>query len=192
VTTAAPPADLLDQLEALQAGRPIRQAELPGDVPAPDGWQRDRLVHLVFRGPAPEPAPEVTETGRDALRDLRREWIEGEFPHAAAVLLAGDERLFTATPTRGFAVRDAAGTPVSMSLLVGDGDVQLIEDVYTTPAHRGAGHAAALVRTLVAAALAGGAGLVHVPTAADGRARALYERLGFEPVATTTRLTKVV
>jgi GNAT superfamily N-acetyltransferase len=192
--TGAAPGDLLERLDEVQAGRPVRHAELPGDVPAPRGWQQDRLVHLRFAAPAPVPSPDVVEVGRAALTGLRREWLVGEIPHVADVLLAGDEVLFAATPARGFAVLDDDGTPVAMTLLVGggDGDVAMVEDVYTTSAHRGHGHAAALVATAVAAALAGGADLVHVPTAADGRARVLYERLGFEAVATTTRLTRFV
>jgi GNAT superfamily N-acetyltransferase len=185
----AVPEDLHAQLDHLQADRRFRHVELPVDVPPPDGWERDRIVHLRYRGPAPERSPAVTEVERDALLDLRTEWLRAELPRVVDVLLASDDRLYAANPTRTFAVLDG-GRPVAMALTIGAGDVQMVEDVYTTPSHRGRGLAAQLVRSATAIAIEQGAELVHIPADADGEARRLYERLGYDEVAVTTRLTR--
>lgn len=73
-------------------------------------------------------------------------------------ILRGDVRRFTRTATRVLMLDGAA-----MTLLVGDGAVRMVEDVYTTPAARGRGHATALVK-----------------------AQPLYERLGFAVIARTS------
>ena len=66
----------------------------------------------------------------------------------------------------------------------------MLEDVYTTPEARGRGLAAAAIAAVLHAARAERHELVFVPTDADGRARSLYERLGFEPLAIDHRLMK--
>ncbi len=181
-----PPPDLIARVHEAQADRPQRFVELEGrGHPPPPGWAADVIAHLRFAGAPPEAAPDVQEVGRPALRGLRRQWLLEELPQAADVVAAGDERIFTATPTRGFAVVED-GRPVSMALVVDDGPVQMVEDVYTAPSHRGRGLASAVVRTAVRAALDAGADLVHLPTDDGGPALRLYERLGFEACAHTT------
>ncbi len=182
-----PPPDLAARVDEVQAGRPVRFAELEGrGHPPPAGWEADVIAHLRFSGPAPAADPAVQEVGRAALRDLRRRWLLEELPQAADLVAAGDERIFSATPTRGFAVVED-GLAVSMALLVDDGPVQMVEDVYTAPPRRRRGLASAVVRTAVRAALDAGATLVHLPADDAGPALSLYERLGFETCAHTTR-----
>jgi GNAT superfamily N-acetyltransferase len=183
----APPPDLAARVDEAQAGRPGRFAELEGrGHPPPAGWEADVIAHLRFTGPVPPADPAVQEVGRAALRGLRRRWLLEELPETAGLVAAGDERIFSATPTRGFAVVED-GRAVSMALLVDDGPVQMVEDVYTASPRRGRGLASAVVRTAVRAALDAGATLVHLPADDDGPARRLYERLGFESCAHTTR-----
>jgi GNAT superfamily N-acetyltransferase len=67
----------------------------------------------------------------------------------------------------------------------------MLEDVYTTPEARGRGLATAVIAAVLHAARAERHEAVFVPTDADGRARALYERLGFRPLAIVHRFTKV-
>jgi GNAT superfamily N-acetyltransferase len=135
---------------------------------------------MAHRGTRPQPDPRVREVDRASLIALRREWLEAEIPRPEIVtqLLEADERLFTRTPTRAFTVDGDA-----MTLLVGEGDVQMVEDVYTTPARRRQGLASALVRTAVAHATAE---LVFLPTALGGDAQRLYASLDFEDITRST------
>ena len=63
-------------------------------------------------------------------------------------------------------------------LAVGAGAVE-IDSLYVTPASRGQGIGARLVETALAA---GGHDVAWIVADDDGRARAFYERLGFETV----------
>jgi len=121
------------------------------------------------------------------VRGLREEWIRAE-PWAAGdeeligQVLEADGLLLTATPTRAFAVFEA-GRPVAYCLLLESGDgAGMVEDVYTTPSARGRGLAASVVTLALSASRAEGHDVVFIPTDAGGRARALYERLGFRPL----------
>ena len=80
-----------------------------------------------------------------------------------------------------FAVFDQ-GRPVSYALLLDGGRDGMLEDVYTTPDARGRGLSTAAISAVLHAARAERHEAVFVPTDADGRAPALYERLGFAPV----------
>jgi GNAT superfamily N-acetyltransferase len=66
----------------------------------------------------------------------------------------------------------------------------MLEDVYTTPEARGRGLATAVIAAVLHAARAERHELVFVPTDAEGPARALYERLGFEPLAIVRRMMR--
>jgi GNAT superfamily N-acetyltransferase len=96
-----------------------------------------------------------------------------------------------AEPTRGRGVvLDAGGEAVGYALLVSfwsnelGGEVCNVDELYVRPPWRGQGHGTALVRSL-----AEGRGLwPRIPVAIElevspgnGRARALYEALGFRP-----------
>jgi GNAT superfamily N-acetyltransferase len=156
-----------------------------GDDPEPPGpdWEHELGVFMAHRGAPPAPDPRVQEVERSSLLGLRREWLEEEVPLPEIIeqLVVSDERLFGNTPTRAYTIDGAA-----MTLLLGDGPVMMVEDVYTTVARRREGLASALVRTAVATAYADGAELVFLPTAAGGPAQRLYASLGFEDIAHTS------
>ena len=158
---------------------------LRGELPA-RGWTAHRLLHLWRDGaaPAPEAAALAEEVPYGHVRGLREEWLRaavglsGELLEAA---LAGDARLFAGTPTRAFAVFET-GRPVAYALLLDGGRDGAVEDVYTTPAARGRGLAAAAVAAVLHASRAERHEAVFIPTDADEGASALYERLGFAPL----------
>jgi ribosomal protein S18 acetylase RimI-like enzyme len=100
--------------------------------------------------------------------------------------------LFRARPDRGLvAVLEVDGSTAGYALLVPwwsnelGGEVCLVDELYVAPEARGRGLATELLRTL-----AGGTGpfpnrfvaLQLEVTPGNHRARALYERLGFEPM----------
>ena len=182
--------------ERVQAGLRHRRVEVADEsvaerlapVLAQRGWEVGRLLLLGRDGQAPPPeAPHpAEEVPYGHVRALREEWIRAA-PWATdeeliEQVLEADRLLLTATPTRSYAVFDA-GRAVAYCLLLESGDgAGLVEDVYTTPSARGRGLAASVVALALSASRAAGHDVTFVPTDADGRARALYERLGFRPL----------
>ncbi len=182
-------AELCDEL---LDGLPTRVVEVwepeSADRLCPPGWSREPFAAFVHRGAVPERPARVRDVARERLGDLRREWLRGDtlpepFLHEATM---GDALMFTATPTRAFAVLEA-GEPVSMALLVGAGPERMVEDVYSTPAVRGHGMGRDVVRAAVAEAYGTGADLVWLATSDDGPATPLYRREGFEVVLRATQ-----
>ena len=157
------------------------------------GWSDDPLLLLGRDGALKPPAADALaeEVPYGHVRGLRDEWLRSE-PWAEGEqdlrdAHEADRRLFSATPTRAFAVFEH-GRPLAYALLLDDGRDGMLEDVYTTPEARGRGLAVAVIAAVLHAARAERHELVFVPTDADGRSRPLYERLGFEPLAVVHRL----
>jgi GNAT superfamily N-acetyltransferase len=185
--------------DELQAALPYRRVlvedEALGDALAARGW-RDEPLMLLGRDGALEP-PEAAALAEEVpyghVRGLRDEWLRSA-PWASgeqdiADAHEADRRLFEATPTRAFAAFEL-GRPLAYALLLDGGRDGMLEDVYTTPDARGRGLATGVIAAVLHAARAERHELVFVPTDADGRARPLYERVGFEPLAITRRLMK--
>lgn len=142
------------------------------------GWICDRNAVLRRAGPAAA-HPDVAEVAPTETHPLRIEWYlnypdEGD----PTALAEAQDRVGARRGMRAFVVRDG-GSPVGFALLaVGPGAVE-IDQLYVTPAARGQGIGARLVESALAA---GGQPVAWVVADDEGRARALYERLGFETV----------
>jgi GNAT superfamily N-acetyltransferase len=204
IEVAAPALDaerLERAVERLQGRLPIRRVEVFDEATAQAlepamaarGWECPRSVLMGWDGGSPPPAPAVEEVPYAAVERLRAQWLsEDGLPGGDAALaqgLAADRLTFSATPTRAFAaVR--AGRPVAYGLLLAMGDAALVEDVYTTPAERGQGLAAAVVHRLVWEARAGGHADTFLATDAAGPARRLYARLGFTRLGSVQRFLR--
>ena len=178
--------------DELFAGMPERVAEVwepeTADRLCPAGWSRDRFATFAHRGPVPARPARVEEVARERVGALRRRWLrEDDLP---AVFLdeaaIGEGLVFSATPTRAFAVVED-GEPVATALLVGGGRERMVEDVYAVPDARGRGLGRDVVRTAVAEAYAAGADLVWLATEDDGPAVPLYRREGFSLVSRATQ-----
>jgi ribosomal protein S18 acetylase RimI-like enzyme len=144
------------------------------------GWVTDRNAVMLREGPAGAHA-DVEEVSLLETRPLRIEWyLSYENDEAAQDSLAdAQDRISVRRGMRAFAARDATGVPVGFTLLaVGDDGVE-IDQLYVTPAARGIGIGGRLVHAALAA---GGRSTAWVIADDDGRARSLYERLGFETV----------
>lgn len=191
--------------EALQAGLPHRRVVLQDEAAGKAveaemlarGWESEPLVILAREGardPVEGPA-RAEEVPYGHVRGLRDEWLRSE-PWATseeriAEAHEADRRLLSATPTRAFAAFEQ-GRPVSYALLIDGGRDGMLEDVYTTPDARGRGLSTSVIAAVLHAARAERHEWVFVPTDADGRARALYERLDFVPAITQYRFFKAV
>jgi GNAT superfamily N-acetyltransferase len=195
------PADEVEALaDELQAGAAHRRvvvsdervgARLEPELTA-RGWEAEHLLLLARDGALAPPSVAVLaeEVPYGQVRGLREEWIRSE-PGAqgdelARQVLDADRLLFAATPTRAFAVFEQ-GRALAYGLLLTDARDGMLEDVYTTPAARGRGLGAAVIAAVLHAARGERCEAVFVPTDADGRARALYERMGFSPAAVVHR-----
>jgi ribosomal protein S18 acetylase RimI-like enzyme len=154
------------------------------------GWDAHRFLYMAWRGPgerAGDPSL-AEEVEGDAVRALRVEvarkepWASDEV--IVQTVLDGNRLVAERGRARHFAVR-ADGAFVSTADLYAEGGVAQVEDVVTSPAHRGRGHASAAIARAVEDALAGGAELVFLVADDEDWPKALYARLGFEPIGRT-------
>jgi GNAT superfamily N-acetyltransferase len=154
------------------------------------GWQSDRLVHMAYRGGgerATASAP-VDEVAVEELRAFRAEiarsepWAEDE--ETVNMLLDANVLWSEAGSARHFAVRES-GKVVSATDLYSDGRTAQVEDVATSPDHRGKGLASAIVLRAVEEALASGHSFVFLIVNDESGPKELYGRLGFEPIGHT-------
>jgi ribosomal protein S18 acetylase RimI-like enzyme len=154
------------------------------------GWESDRLVVMVYRGPGERTATDtvVDEVTVADLREFRREiardepWAESE--EVVEMLLDAAALWSEVGSGRHFAVRESDRV-VSATDLYSDGRTAQVEDVATSPDSRGRGLASAVVLRAVEEAVASGHDFVFL-TANDGTwPKELYTRLGFETIGHT-------
>lgn len=154
------------------------------------GWESERLVVMVYRGPGERTAGDIAvdEVTAGDLREFRREiardapWAESD--EVEEMLLDAALLWSEAGSGRHFAVREK-GEVVSATDLYSDGRTAQVEDVATSPDNRGRGLASAVVLRAVEEAVASGHDFVFL-TASDGSwPKELYARLGFEPIGHT-------
>jgi ribosomal protein S18 acetylase RimI-like enzyme len=154
------------------------------------GWESDRLVVMVYRGPGERTSGDavVDEVANGDLRDFRREiardapWAESE--EVVEMLLDASVLWSEVGAGRHFAVRED-GRVVSAADLYSDGRTAQVEDVATSPDNRGRGLASAVVLRAVEEAVASGHDFVFL-VAGDGTwPKELYTRLGFETIGHT-------
>ena len=151
------------------------------------GWHIDREIFMAYRGGGERGADTSTveEVSRDDLRSLREEITRGE-PWATddevvSMVLDAGALWAGAGNARHFAMR-SGGEVVSTADLYSDGRTAQVEDVATAPAHRGRGHASAVVLRAVEEAQAAGHDFVFLVTDEENWPKELYARLGFEPI----------
>jgi len=201
---AAPTADLVADADAALAGLGHRMliVDEPADVTrlasdlARAGWTIERHVAMLA-GPVPPdrharhhvrevPAPDIVLPRRAATR-------EESFDEATiAAIEVADAAVGRAMSERAFASSAPDGTIVSMAKLYTDGAVGQIEDVQTLRAHRGRGHAQAVVLAALEASRRAGHELTFLWADEDDWPRELYRRLGFSVLGRRWRFRRVV
>jgi GNAT superfamily N-acetyltransferase len=194
VETPEPPdpdtlADAAEELLGELAFRAITALHEPaGAALEPQLCQRgykplhDRLMLLPGAPAQPDPQIPITEVPLAQVAASRRaatvELGTGD-EEVGRQLASRDTLIAQATEVRSFAVIDADGEIAARTQLYRTDAVAQVENVYTLPAHRGRGYAAALVSHTAHTARADGADLVFLVTDSRGKAHPLYRRLGF-------------
>lgn len=152
------------------------------------GWTSQPLVIMVWRG-VPDRAARgdvaVGEIDAPAARAAHERFLRalphGDDDETVRQLLAEDADSAHATRLRRFGVTNADGV-VSYCRLYSDGATAQIEDVGTLVPHRRRGLARAVVLAAADAARREGHDLVFLTARDDDWPKALYRRLGFEPI----------
>ena len=150
------------------------------------GWQTQRHVFMIQRRESEKRADfsVVREVDESALRPGRTRMITSyEWGSEALAVQLLDAKILIAdrAETRFFGV-EVGGEIVAWTDLYLAGGVAQVEDVATLPEHRGRGYATAVVLRAVDEARSAGAELVFLVADDEDWPKALYERLGFDPV----------
>jgi ribosomal protein S18 acetylase RimI-like enzyme len=154
------------------------------------GWKPEAFLFMVPRRKPNRPVDTtgVIEVAREALRPIREaivnEWLDDLSDEAMRQIGEMDRLIAAAGNARHFAAL-VDGKPVSSADLYSDGRTAQIEDVGTLPAHRGAGHASAVVMRALEEARAMGHEFVFLVADARDWPKELYRRLGFDGIGET-------
>ena len=147
------------------------------------GWIASPLIYLRHDGrPVPQNQRDLVEVDYDAVRELRDLWHREDFGehtetdsfHAQAREVAewADVRVIAARQ---------AGRPIAFAQVETHDDGSEVTQVFVHPEHRGSGWGGALTASAIHIG-AESAADIWICAARDGRARRLYERLGFHLV----------
>jgi ribosomal protein S18 acetylase RimI-like enzyme len=169
-------------------------ATVPDESLLTDGADGPEIAHrgvvMVHRGQVPAAPHAAVQVPRERLSRLRRAITRSYpwgSPEVAAQLLEAKAFIEERLPTRFYAAEEDGEVVACADLYVDPPDAQ-IEDVATSPRHRGRGHGAAVVLTALADARESGADFVFLVADADDWPRDWYARLGFEPIGGYVKL----
>jgi GNAT superfamily N-acetyltransferase len=149
--------------------------------------RKDPDLDLVFEGPvprAPDPGLEIREIAEpddrflDWYRSSRVEFGGGLSDEVLDQLLSRDLLVFLPAGMRWF-VAYVDDVPAGFTTLISLAGAGYLDGVITMPPFRRRGIATATVTAATRASLSRGDAIVHLLAEEKGRARRLYERLGF-------------
>ena len=154
------------------------------------GWRSLRLVWMRHTAELPPGGSnEVKELPYEAVDDLRVRWHHEDFPGIDPAAFHRQAReVALKRGARILAAREG-GEAVAFAQLEHDGEGAEISEVYVRRDHRGSGLGTAVTR----AAIAAGRSAQDLWISADdeGRAKALYARLGFRAAAKTMQFLRL-
>jgi GNAT superfamily N-acetyltransferase len=177
--------ELVERELAGAAHRRISIFDPAAPVVAPDGWELEEQLIMLWPAERPAPAwpPGVSEVGVEVLRQPHLEMWRSEGIVDAAEELADMQLAFGGfTGARSVAARASGDGRVLAWAQVANG---AIDDVWVWPDARGRG----LGRAVTAAAVAAGGWFLGCDLA-DPRPQGLYRSLGFEERGRLVQLTR--
>ncbi|MEV5323465.1 GNAT family N-acetyltransferase [Nonomuraea sp. NPDC052634] len=157
------------------------------------GYERETTFVMTYHGELPESPPPVERLELSELIPvLRRDWRQ-TLPQAPDDVIEGlarrvETRLDGADVVRFYGVRAPDGEVAARADLYVHGGVAQIENVFTSPAHRGSGHARTLMTALLAeaATLLSGTSPADTPNARHGKTEGIPIAGTGEPVGSPT------
>jgi GNAT superfamily N-acetyltransferase len=158
------------------------------------GWRSMALVWMRYEG-RPEALARVSarveEVPYDAVAELRREWHYEDFPGVEQGEFPAQAReVALARGARVLAVLEA-GRAVAYAQLDGSGAAVEVGEVFVSARHRGQGLGTAVTAAAIAAGSAAGAKDLWICADDEGRAKPLYERLGFRGLWRMTQFLRL-
>ena len=146
------------------------------------GYEAERLLWMLREGGPPEAivGVRIEEVSLADTRPLHEDWLIEEGIGLDSEFLDAEQRLAAERGLRVLAVIEDAA-PVAYLRIIQAGDSAEIDDVFCTPARRGAGLGSALLRAALREIAAAGARRTFIGADDEGRPKGLYARLGFRP-----------
>jgi GNAT superfamily N-acetyltransferase len=155
------------------------------------GYSAERILWMLREDGPPEAVPgvRVDEVGFEDTRPLNEAWLVEEGIGIDTDFLDSEQELAARRGLRVLAVMED-GAPAAYLRTLRDGEDAEIDDVYCTPARRGAGLGSALLRAALRRLADEGARRTFIGADDDGRPKRLYARLGFRPAWVQHTLTR--
>lgn len=159
------------------------------------GWRREqRVVMLLARAPDRAPAALAEQVPAAGVAGIRTAILREapEVGHEAVrQVLAWEQQTALAAAGQWLAAF-ADGRPAACARVLFQDGVGQVDDVATLPEMRGRGLAASVVLGGIAALRADGVECIAIVADAHGGPRELYAKLGFDPVALTSRFHRTI
>jgi hypothetical protein len=163
------------------------------------GYDQGTHLYLAFDGAPPDgPRAAVAEVGIEAIAAANERWLrtdpDMQFGRDATVRahITEHHRTFGSAGAheRCFAVLGADGDPVAWAKLWTRGGVAQVEDVVCLHEHRGRGYGRDVTAAATLAGLDDAPELLFIVADDDDWPKALYGRLGYEPIGIKTTHTR--
>jgi GNAT superfamily N-acetyltransferase len=155
------------------------------------GWVAERLLWMRHQGERASTADtmRIREVPYEQTEEMRSSWHREDFPGRDEVAYRHEAREVALRRQARVVAIFEGGTPVGFAQLESRGARAEVTQVYVYPMFRGNGRGTAITAAAIAAA--GEVEDLWICADESARAKHLYARLGFVPIATVMQLTRL-